>query len=93
MQKLINGFTYSFNRNIGWLDRSVRSFMGILAIAGVLYFSTENLILMIVCLVFALAQAWTVFSARCIICFFAGICTIDSKERKKLKDKSISIEI
>jgi hypothetical protein len=42
--------------------------------------------------VFAAAQFWTVLSARCIICYLTGQCTILVKEKKQLVDKGIDFE-
>lgn len=38
------------------------------------------------------AQLWTVISYRCIICFFAGQCTIGNKEKRNLETKGIEYE-
>lgn len=92
MKKLIKGITYSYNRNIGWQDRTVRTIIGIGATVGAIYFFQSNLMYSILFGVLAIAQFWTVLSARCIICFFAGQCTIDSKEKQHLEAKGISYE-
>jgi hypothetical protein len=92
MNLLIKGITYSYNRNIGWQDRTVRTIIGIGATIGAFYYLKSNLTYSIVLGVLAIAQFGTVLSARCIICYFAGQCTIDSKERKSLESKGIKIE-
>jgi len=90
MRKIIKGVTYAFNRNIGWQDRTIRSIMGLLSLAGAVYLYPESLGLSLGFAIFALAQAWTVFSARCILCYFAGACTIRKAERDKLTHKGIA---
>ncbi len=92
MKKIIKGFTYSFFRNIGWADRIIRTVAGIIAAAGAFYFLKTNLVATIALAVLAVAQFWTVLSARCIICYFAGVCTIPSGERKKLSGKGVATE-
>ena len=92
MNRLIRGITYSYNRNIGWQDRTIRTIVGIGATVGAIYFYNSNLTYSILLGVLAIAQFGTVFSARCIICYFTGQCTIDSKERRNLESKGINYE-
>ncbi len=92
MNKFIKGITYSYNRNIGWQDRTIRTIVGVLAIVGAIYFFKTNLLASILFGVLAIAQLGTVLSARCIICYFAGKCTIDNKEKKVLQAKAIPYE-
>ena len=92
MNKFIKGITYSYNRNIGWQDRTIRTIVGVLAIVGAIYFFKTNLLASILLGVLAIAQLGTVLSARCIICYFAGKCTIDNKEKKVLQAKAIPYE-
>ncbi len=92
MNRLIKGITYSYNRNIGWQDRTIRTIVGLAATVGAIYFSSSNLTYSILLGVLAIAQFGTVFSARCIVCYFAGQCTIDHKERKNLEAKGIHYE-
>jgi hypothetical protein len=92
MRKIIKGFTYAFSRNIGWQDRTIRSIVGIMALLGAIYFYPSNIIIAMTCGILAAAQAWTVLSARCIICYFAGVCTIGRSERDKLTQSGVAIE-
>jgi len=92
MNGIIRGITYSYNRNIGWQDRTIRTIAGIAAIIGAVYFSQSNLLYSGLLAVFALAQFGTVLSARCILCYFAGQCTIGAKERAQLDRKGIIYE-
>ena len=92
MSNFLKGITYSYNRNIGWQDRTIRSLFGIAAMVGAIYFYPQNLLYTILLSVFAIAQAGTVLSARCILCYFAGQCTIDHTERKELDSKGINYE-
>jgi hypothetical protein len=92
MKKLRNGLSYAFNRNIGWQDRTIRTIVGIGAIIAAFYFFKINSIVAISLAVLAAAQFWTVLSARCIICYFTGQCTISAKERNSLSNKGIRIE-
>lgn len=92
MNRLIRGITYSYNRNIGWQDRSIRTFVGIAATVGAIYFLSNNMTYSILLGVLAIAQFGTVLSARCIICYFVGQCTIDIKERRNLESKGIIYE-
>lgn len=92
MNKFIKGITYSYNRNIGWQDRTIRTIVGILATTGSVYLFRTNLLASILLGVLAFAQFGTVLSARCIMCYFAGKCTIDSKEKRALEAKAIPYE-
>ena len=92
MNKIIKGITYSYNRNIGWQDRTLRTIIGIGATIGAIYFLKSNLPYSILLGVLAIVQFGTVLSARCIMCYFAGQCTIDSKEKRNLKTKGIYYE-
>lgn len=92
MKNFLRGLSYSFNRNIGAVDRTIRTIVGIAAIIGAIYFSSSNLRYTILLGVLAIAQFGTAFSARCIICFFTKQCTIPSKEKKKLTAKGIQYE-
>lgn len=92
MSKLLRGLTYSYNRNIGWLDRTIRTTVGIAALIGAIYFYKTNAVYTLVLGILAGAQFWTALSARCIICYFSGMCTIDYKEKQKLESKGIKFE-
>jgi hypothetical protein len=92
MKKIFKGFSYSFFRNIGWQDRTIRTIIGIGASAGAFYFLKTNSVAAIALAVLAVAQFWTVLSARCIICFFMGQCTISASEKNKLVNKGIEFE-
>lgn len=92
MNNFIRGITYSYNRNIGWQDRAIRTLVGIGATIGAVYFLKTNVAYAILLGILAIAQFGTIFSARCIICYFAGKCTIDSQERKSLEAKGIHYE-
>lgn len=92
MNNLIKGITYSYHRNIGWQDRTIRTIVGIGAIIGAIYFLKTNSTYSILLAILAFAQFGTVFSARCIICYFTGQCTIGSKEKKSLQAKEINYE-
>jgi hypothetical protein len=43
MNNLIKGITYSYNRNIGWQDRTIRTIVGIAATVGAIYFLSSNI--------------------------------------------------
>ena len=90
MKKFIEGLSYAYNRNIGWQDRTIRSVIGVICLIGAIYYASINLTYSLVFGILAIAQFGTVFSAKCIICYFAGVCTIDSKEKKKLDAKGIA---
>lgn len=92
MNRFIKGITYSYKRNIGWQDRTIRTIVGVLAILGAFYFFKTNLLGAILLGVLAVAQFGTVLSARCIMCFFARKCTIDNKERRALEAKAVPYE-
>ena len=92
MNRFIKGITYSYKRNIGWQDRTIRTIVGILAVIGAIYFFKTNLLASVLLGILAIAQFGTVLSARCIMCYFAGKCTIDSKEKKALQAKAIPYE-
>ncbi|WP_366142001.1 DUF2892 domain-containing protein [uncultured Aquimarina sp.] len=92
MNNLKRGISYSFNRNIGTVDRTIRTIVGIAAFIGAFYFYSSNLLFTILLGVLAFAQFGTVFSARCIICYFTKQCTIPSSEKKKLEAKGIKYE-
>lgn len=92
MNNFIKGITYSYNRNIGWQDRTFRTIIGICFTIGTFYFLKSNLIYAIVLGILAIAQFGTIFSAKCIICYFAGKCSISRTEKKQLAVKGIQIE-
>jgi hypothetical protein len=92
MADFIKGITYSYNRNIGWQDRTVRTIVGIAAIFGAIYFSKLNITYSVLLAVLAVAQIGTVISARCVICYFTGQCTIGSAEKRRLDAKGIKHE-
>ena len=92
MASLLKGLSYRYNRNIGWQDRTIRTIVGAAAVGGAVYFADKNLLYTVLLGVLAVAQFGTVLSARCILCYFAGQCTIDSKERRALDAKGISYE-
>lgn len=92
MNYFLKGITYSYNRNIGWQDRTIRTIVGVLATIGAIYFFKTNLLYTVLLGVFAIAQAGTVLSAKCIMCYFAGQCTIGATERKKLDNQGIKYD-
>jgi hypothetical protein len=92
MSKILTGLTYSYNRNIGWQDRIIRTVFGILAGGGMIYFRYSNFAIAAILGGVFLAQVITVFSAKCMICYFIGTCTITSNEKKSLRDRGIPIE-
>ena len=89
MSKLTTGLSYAFARNIGWQDRAIRTAAGVAAAAGAIYLWSEYPLAAVALGVFAVAQAGTVLSARCILCHFAGACTIDRRERARLDAQGI----
>ncbi len=92
MNSFLKGISYSYNRNIGWQDRTIRTIIGTLSLIGSVYFLKDNILYSVLLGVFAIAQFGTVLSAKCIMCYFAGMCTIDTNERKKLDSKGIVYE-
>lgn len=92
MNYFMKGISYSFNRNIGWQDRTIRTIVGFAAVIGAIYFAQTHLTYTILLSVLAIAQFGTVLSARCILCYFAGQCTISLKERKSLEANGIPYE-
>jgi len=84
MKKLIRGITFSYNRNIGWQDRLVRAVIGVGAAAGAVYLCRSNSTYSIVLGILAVSLFATVLSARCIVCYFTGQCTIGKNEKQKL---------
>jgi hypothetical protein len=92
MSKILKGLTYSYNRNIGWQDRIIRTFVGILAIAGAIYFYPSNFAFFSILAGVVLAQIITVFSARCMICYFMDRCTITGAEKESLRAKGVLYE-
>ncbi len=92
MNSFLKGITYSYHRNIGWQDKTIRTIVGTLSTIGAIYFLKDNLLYSVLLGVFAIAQFGTVLSSRCIMCYFGGMCTIDSNERKKLDTKGIIYE-
>ncbi|WP_167852252.1 YgaP-like transmembrane domain [Hymenobacter elongatus] len=92
MNRFRTGITYAYRRNIGWQDRTIRTLLGVGATAGAVYFFQRNTPAALVLALFALAQFGTVFSARCIICYFAGQCTIDRREKSRLHAQGVPYE-
>lgn len=58
--------TYSYHRNIGWQDRTIRTVVGLMALAGAAYSYQQPAVATGMVILF-LAQVATVFSARCMI--------------------------
>jgi hypothetical protein len=92
MNYLLKGITYSYNRNIGWLDRTVRSSVGAMAFVGSVYFMDSNLMAATGLALLFIAQLVTVLTAKCILCFFMGVCTITQREKRSLDERGISYE-
>lgn len=92
MDFFIKGITYSYNRNIGWQDRTIRTIVGLLAVVGMVYFFPINKLYSLLLGILAIAQFGTILSARCILCYFAGQCTIGAKEQQQLQQKGIPYE-
>ncbi|MDB4292296.1 hypothetical protein N9954_02745 [Maribacter sp.] len=92
MNNFVKGITYSYKRNIGWQDRTIRTIAGVLATIGAIYLFKTNLLAAVLLGFLAIAQFGTVLSARCIICFFVGKCTISSHEKNSLEAKAIPYE-
>jgi hypothetical protein len=92
MNNISKGITYSYKRNIGWQDRAIRTIFGLLSLAGAVYLYSANLTLSGVLAVLFLAQVVTVFSSRCPICYFMGVCTITATEKRSLTAKGIEYE-
>ena len=92
MNYFLRGISYSFNRNIGTVDRTIRTIVGVAAVIGAIYFSSSNLLYTTLLGVLAMAQFGTVLSARCILCYFTNQCTIPTKEKEKLEAKGIKYE-
>jgi hypothetical protein len=89
MNYFLRGLTYSYNRNIGWQDRTIRTTLGILAAGGVIYYHASNFIVAAILGGIFLAQVVTVLSAKCPICYFSGMCTIGKSEKNALTSKGI----
>lgn len=89
---ILRGLTYSYNRNIGWQDRTIRTVFGLLALAGAIFYYRQKPVFATVLAALFLAQVVTVFSSRCMICYFLGRCTITVSERKSLNAKGIPYE-
>ena len=91
MNKIIKGITYRFKRNIGLLDRTIRTAMGMFALlVAFYYYGVIDMVYLIALAGFALAQFLTVMSAKCIMCHFLGACTIGNEEvnsRRELVSK------
>ncbi|MFT3702151.1 MAG: DUF2892 domain-containing protein [Agriterribacter sp.] len=92
MKKIIKGITFSYNRNMGWQDRLIRTIIAVVAAAGAFYLFTTHLVYSIMLAIAALALLATVFSARCMVCYFAGQCTIGNNEKRQLDNKGIKYE-
>jgi hypothetical protein len=92
MSNISKGLTYSYNRNIGWQDRGIRTIFGLLSLAGAIYFYPANFTLSSGLGFLFLAQVVTVFSSRCPICYFMGVCTITACEKRSLTAKGIEYE-
>lgn len=62
MRNLLRGITYSYNRNIGWQDRTIRSLLGLGAFAAAIYFTNSSQVLGVALSCLGMAQLGTVFS-------------------------------
>jgi hypothetical protein len=92
MSYFLKGLTYSYNRNIGWQDRTIRTILGVLAAGGALYYRDSNFAIAAILGGVFLAQVVTVLSAKCPICYFSGMCTIGKSEKNALTSKGIPFE-
>ncbi|HPM32454.1 MAG TPA: DUF2892 domain-containing protein [Chryseolinea sp.] len=92
MNKLTKGLTYSFHRNIGWQDKTIRAFVGLTAIVYAIYLFPLNPGYTIALGILAAAQLFTIAASRCIICYLAGSCTITGTEIKFLQRRGIPFE-
>lgn len=92
MNNILKGLTYSYHRNIGWQDRTIRTIFGLLSLAGAIFFYKSNPGVAAACAVLVFAQGITVLSSRCMICYFLGRCTITTSEKKSLDARGIPRE-
>ena len=92
MNRVLKGLSYTFSRNIGWQDRIVRAVIGAVMPAAYLLGITHGVIGIILGTVGVMLLA-TAIVARCSICYMAGVCSIDAKERQALDKKGIRYEI
>lgn len=91
MNRFRRGISYAFHRNIGWQDRWIRTLAGLAALGIAIGFRDDPRAYLPLAL-FAVAQFGTALFARCILCFFAGVCTIGKVERRRLKDEGVAME-
>jgi hypothetical protein len=92
MNEILKALSYSYKRNIGWQDRTLRTIFGLLSLAGAIYLYPANFTLATVLGVLFVAQVITVFSSRCPICYFMGVHTITASEKRSLTAKGIEHE-
>jgi hypothetical protein len=93
MNNLLKGLTYSYGRNIGWQDRAIRSAIGIAAVVGTVYYylNGDTLLAGMLCILF-IAQLATVLTAKCMICFYTGTCTITPTEKRSMDKRGVPYE-
>ena len=92
MENILRGLTYSYGRNVGWQDRTIRAIFGLICLGGTIYFYSTNFKVAAILGALFLAQLITVTSSRCVICFFLGRCTITGSEKSALRSRNIRFE-
>lgn len=91
MNRFIKGLSYTFNRNLGKMDRIIRAIIAVILISS-WYSGFVSGILGIALVILALMILGTVATSRCGITYWLDANTMSQKEKKELDKKGISYE-
>lgn len=91
MNKIINGLTCRFHRNLGKKDRIIRAVISIAVIAS-WSFGVISGVLGLVLGILAIMILGTVATARCSINYISNISTVSKEEQTHLSNKGIKFE-
>ena len=91
MNRFIKGLSYSFQRNIGGMDRTIRTVIAVTVllawslgiIQGTFAFTLSILVVMILA---------TAVTSRCGVTYWLNANTMTEAEKRKLDEKNISYE-
>ena len=91
MSRFIKGLSYTFSRNIGLADRTIRT-ISALVIIGLWYFEVITGEIGIVLFVLSLMILGTVATSRCGVTYWLDKNTMSTKEKEILDSKGIKYE-
>ncbi len=91
MNRFIKGLSYTFNRNLGKMDRIIRTIIAVIVISS-WYFGFVSGIIGTTLAILALMILGTVATSRCGVTYWLDANTMSQKEKKEFDKKGISYE-